>query len=114
MPQVLAAFEAPQEGALTGIDFIARHTFATASRQLVHTGLVPCADPKKAESLLSRDAMGLFDFTDSAQPVAAWFRDTFEKLLSPAGREIALSSGVAPERTAYWLRALFSLSLIHI
>ena len=112
MPQVLKAFERRDSGSfggqLTGLDFVARHVFATASRQLVHTGLVPCADPVKAESLLARDAMGLFDFSDPGQPVATWFRDTFEKLLSPAGREISLYAGIAPERVGYWMRALFS------
>ncbi len=112
VPQVLKAFERGEGGelggSLTGLDFVARHVFATASRQLVHTGLVPCADPVKAEALLARDAMGLFDFSDTAQPVATWFRDTFEKLLSPAGREISLYAGIAPERIGYWMRALFS------
>jgi len=91
---------------VTLLDALARRLFARLNQELIREQRVPCANPEAALRALELRYLDLFNFSDSRQPVARWFAEHFERLLSATSRILARESGLTESASAGWLRML--------
>lgn len=102
--------EAEGEDGATGLDRLARFTFAKAVQRLIADGRVPSATPAESTAALETHFMDLLDLRNSGHPVARWFSEYFDKLVPMMAPLAAGRAGVAESDAEDWLRRFFAYS----
>lgn len=110
--QVLEGWHRPVTGPAewskaTVLDGLARRIFSVMAAWLIRSGQVPCADAERTAAEVEGGFWEMFDFGDAGrQPMAAWFQENFEMLLTAALPRLQGLTGLSAGELKSWLRAL--------